>query len=60
MKYQVKANASADGKADFSVRENFVPFGIAANEKQLCNAAELLLGAFAACCLKVLSASRNY
>jgi len=52
MKYQITGKANADGDAHFSLRENFVSFGIAEDEKQLANPAELLLGSFAACCLK--------
>lgn len=52
MKYQVSGSAKAHGEAVFSIRESNVSFGIIADEKQLPNPAELLLGAFAACCLK--------
>lgn len=52
MKYQISGSAIAHGKAVFSVRENETIFGIASSEKQLPNPAELLLGSFAACCLK--------
>lgn len=52
MKYKIIGNSKANGNANFSVRENFISFGIEEDEKQLPNPAELLLGAFAACCLK--------
>lgn len=52
MKYQVTGKSNADGTAGFSVRDNSVSFGITEDEKQLPNPAELLLGAFAGCCLK--------
>jgi len=52
MKYKITGNTNADGSASFSVRENIVSFGVTEAEKQLPNPAELLLGSFAACCLK--------
>lgn len=52
MNYQVTASANATGNAAFRVRQEEIPFGVQIKEKDLANPAELLLGAFAACCLK--------
>jgi len=52
MEYFVNAKSSSNGQADFSIRQSTVSFGVASDEKELPNPAELLLGAFAACCLK--------
>lgn len=52
MSYQVIAHSQNGGNAGFEVRYNEVNFGVATDEEQLPNPAELLLGAFAACCLK--------
>lgn len=52
MEYFVKGKSLSSGQADFSVRQSAVSFGISGDEKELPNPAELLLGAFAACCLK--------
>ncbi|MDB4286042.1 OsmC family protein [bacterium] len=59
MKYQISGSSDAHGKAVFSVRENETFFGIVANKNQLPNPAELLLGAFAACCLKNIERFSN-
>jgi len=52
MKYQVSARANAIKNAAFTVRENNVEFGITEDDTESINPAELLLAAFAACCLK--------
>ena len=52
MEYFVNAKSSSNGQAGFSIRQSTVSFGVASDEKELPNPAELLLGAFAACCLK--------
>ncbi len=52
MNYEITGEARAHGEAKFSVRHASVPFGIAATDTQPPNPAELLLGSFAACCLK--------
>lgn len=52
MEYQITAKAKASSDAAFMVRAEAFPFGISSEEQDLANPAELLLGAFAACCLK--------
>lgn len=52
MEYFVNGKSSSNGQADFAIRQSEISFGIAGDEKELPNPAELLLGAFAACCLK--------
>jgi uncharacterized OsmC-like protein len=52
MKYFVNAESSSSGQAGFTIRQSEILFGTAGDEKELPNPAELLLGAFAACCLK--------
>lgn len=52
MEYFVSGKSSSSGQADFTVRQSEISFGIVGEEKELPNPAELLLGAFAACCLK--------
>jgi uncharacterized OsmC-like protein len=52
MQYIVSGNINSSQEATFSVRQNSVSFGILGNQDKLPNPAELLLGAFAACCLK--------
>jgi len=52
MQYKLFGNVNLERKATFSVREQKMSFGILQEQKDLLNPAELLLGAFAACCLK--------
>lgn len=52
MHYKVKGNSIAHQKGTFTVKQNMVHFGIHGADKEVPNPAELLLGAFAACCLK--------
>lgn len=52
MEYFVNGKSSSSGQADFTIRQSAISFGIVGEEKELPNPAELLLGAFAACCLK--------
>lgn len=49
--YQVTGSINPTRAAVFSAKKTTVSFGIA-NQEELPNPAELLLGAFAACCLK--------
>lgn len=49
--YQVSGNINSLREAAFSVKESTTSFGVT-NQEELPNPAELLLGAFAACCLK--------
>lgn len=51
IQYHLSGNIDSARKAFFSVRQNSVPFGLG-GQAQPPNPAELLLGAFAACCLK--------
>ena len=60
MNYNVLANALAHHEATFSVKENEIIFGITPDQKELANPVELLLGAFAACCLKNIERFSSY
>lgn len=51
MQYQLSGSITPSREASFSVRESRVLFGVG-DQGDLPNPAELLLGAFAACCLK--------
>jgi uncharacterized OsmC-like protein len=52
MDYNVKGSISQDRVATFTAKEGEVSFGVTEDQENLPNPAELLLGAFAACCLK--------
>lgn len=52
MKYKATGIANAHQNAEFSVKSNVFQFGITKNQNDLANPAELLMGSFAACCLK--------
>jgi len=52
MKYFVTGKAIAHQPATFTAQQSVVSSGISSNHEDLPNPAELLLGAFAACCLK--------
>lgn len=52
MQYIVSGNINSSQEASFSLRQSKVSFGVLSNQDELPNPAELLLGAFAACCLK--------
>jgi len=52
MKYTITGNSTAHKEGTFTVKQNTISFGINGNESTVPNPAELLLGAFAACCLK--------
>ncbi|MEQ8910345.1 MAG: OsmC family protein [Vicingaceae bacterium] len=50
--YNVSGKINAKKEAEYQVRQESISFGINKDQDQLPNPAELLLGAFAACCLK--------
>ncbi len=52
MEYFVKGNTKASGEAEIIAKSNNFNFGIKANQSEMAGPTELLLGAFAACCLK--------
>jgi uncharacterized OsmC-like protein len=52
MEYFVKGNTSADGEAIITAKSNTYEFGVKASQKEMAGPTELLLSAFAACCLK--------
>jgi len=52
MEYSVKGKSSNSGEAVVRAKSNDYSFGIKADQKDLAGPAELLLSAFAACCLK--------
>jgi uncharacterized OsmC-like protein len=52
MQYLVTGDINPDQEAAFSVKKSNVSFGVRSDQDELPNPAELLLGAFAACCLK--------
>jgi uncharacterized OsmC-like protein len=52
MQYLITGNINPKREASFSVRKSNVLFGVLGEQEDLPNPAELLLGAFAACCLK--------
>lgn len=52
MQYSVSGSIDTGREASFSVRKSSVSFGILDEQHDQPNPAELLLGAFAACCLK--------
>ncbi|GGX11055.1 OsmC family protein [Aquimarina muelleri] len=52
MNYTVSGNIIAHQQATFTSKQTNVSFGIKRDQNYLPNPAELLLGAFAACCLK--------
>lgn len=52
MEYFVKGNTSTDGEATITAKSNSFAFGIKATQNEMAGPTELLLSAFAACCLK--------
>lgn len=52
MNYQVSGSINPTRDATFSAKNSHVSFGVLSDQEDLPNPAELLLGAFAACCLK--------
>lgn len=52
MEYLISGSINPDREATFSVKKSSVSFGVLSDQANLPNPAELLLGAFAACCLK--------
>ena len=52
MNYVINGNLTAQKKATFTSSQISVKFAINSNQNHLPNPVELLLGAFAACCLK--------
>lgn len=52
MKYSVTASSTKSGIGQIEAKENQYTFGIHKDRNEMAGAAELLLGAFAACCLK--------
>lgn len=52
MEYSIKGNSDSNGKAVIIAKANSYDFGIKSNQKEMAGPANILLGAFAACCLK--------
>lgn len=52
MQYQLSGSINSERDATFTVKQHNVSFGVSKEQDDLPNPAELLLGAFAACCLK--------
>lgn len=52
MQYEVSGSITPEREAFYSVRKSDVSFGVLVSQDEQPNPAELLLGAFAACCLK--------
>lgn len=52
MEYIVTGRSNSDGKAEILAKSNNYEFGIKAGQPEKAGPTELLLGAFAACCLK--------
>lgn len=52
MKYTVTGAVDANHHATFNVKGNSIAFGVMKGKDELPNPVELLLGSFAACCLK--------
>ena len=52
MDYHVSGTITPAREATFTVKQGSVTFGVTNSQEELPNPAELLLGAFAACCLK--------
>jgi len=52
MNYKVTAHSENNGKAQINAKSNIYSFGVKSNQSDLAGPAELLLSAFAACCLK--------
>ena len=52
MDYQVTGYSESNGKAEISAKSNLYSFGVKSNQHELAGPAEILLSAFAACCLK--------
>lgn len=52
MLYSVTADSNQEGQAEVQARSNRYPFSIKPNDADQAGPAELLLSAFAACCLK--------
>ena len=52
MEYSIKAKSASSGEAVVFAKSNSYDFGIKSNQPEMAGPTELLLGAFAACCLK--------
>ncbi|MEX1002428.1 MAG: OsmC family protein [Crocinitomicaceae bacterium] len=52
MKYTIHGKSNSDGSAELRAKGSKYAFGIKAEQADLAGPAELLLSAFAACCLK--------
>lgn len=52
MNYTISGKIDNNGNASFSTKETSYAFGIKMTQENLPNPVELLLGSFAACCLK--------
>lgn len=52
MKYTVNATSNKSGIGEIDAKNNHYEFGISQDHKDMAGPAELLLSAFAACCLK--------
>lgn len=52
MEYSVKGNSTSLGEAVVKAKSNEYSFGIKPNQPEVAGPAELLMSAFAACCLK--------
>jgi uncharacterized OsmC-like protein len=59
MNYSISGNLVAHQKATFTSKQTTISFGIRNDQDQLPNPAELLLGAFASCCLKNIERFSN-
>lgn len=52
MEYFVKGKSNSTGQAVINAKSNEYSFGVKADQSELAGPAELLLSAFAACCMK--------
>ncbi|WP_020568860.1 OsmC family protein [Neolewinella persica] len=52
MQYLLSGNINPNREATFTIKKREIVFGVRSDQDELPNPAELLLGAFAACCLK--------
>jgi uncharacterized OsmC-like protein len=52
MEYSITANSSDSGVGEVDAKNNHYTFGISKDHKEMAGPVEILLSAFAACCLK--------
>lgn len=52
MNYTVKGSSNSNGEAKISAKSNTYAFGIKPNQPEMAGPADILMSAFAACCLK--------